>query len=352
MRILNLDGPYFIDAFRAAGHEVVSIGIAAGCNVVISSPLHAYHAYTRLCEQGFVPDAVVYADFGNLPYFPTIEALPCPCVYYSIDTYCNPWHLGMAYAFDHIFVAQREHVNMFSSQDMPATWLPLFAKSKSDVCHDQPRDIPVAFVGSLSPKNIPDRKPFLENFRRLHPLFMTSGAYVDIFNRSHIVLNQTAASELNFRCFEAMACGAALLMEHSPHGLEDLFTPGEHLLPLYTRGDAVEAAAIARHALAQPEALAAIARNGQECVARFHTDTHRVATVVDILDALVRQQAHTKRFAELAVRRKHLASAYAMLFAELDDAAFAPHREHFLSLSAYYDSTMLLPSDVASQCEI
>lgn len=352
MRILNLDAPFLVPAFRADGHSVVSVGIASHCDIVITHPVHAFHLYQKVCEQGFTPDAVFCCDSGNLPYFPAVESLPCPSAYYTIDTYYNPWHLGVAYAYDHIFVAQREHVPLFTSQNMPAEWLPLFARYL--VAEDDPeqRDIPVAFVGTLNPKNIPDRKPFLDAFRRLHPLFVTSGDYVDIFARARIVLNQTAASEINFRCFEAMGCGAALLMEHSPHGLDALFTPGEHLLPLYTRGDARQAAAIAQAALQQPQTLAEIARHGQECVSGQHTAPHRAARVVDVLKTLVHNHAHSKRADELPMRQKHLASAYAMLFDDLVEPKFQQHKDFFLGLATHYDSPTLLPTDSLTSCKI
>lgn len=356
MRILNLDAPFLVPAFRAAGHEVFSIGTFSSCDQVVSHPVHAFQLWEQLCAQAFVPDVVFCCDSGNLPYFPAIESLPCPSAYYTIDTYCNPWHLGVAYAHDHIFVAQREHVPLFTSQDMPAEWLPLFAavpQALPETLPDSPpRDIPVAFVGSLKAKNIPDRLPFLESFRRLHPLFMTSGPYVAIFQRSQIVLNQTAASELNFRCFEAMACGAALLMEHSPHGIEELFTPGENILPLYQRGNATQAAAIAREALRQPQALAAIAAKGQECVARHHSDAHRAARILTVLTDMLHQQAHSKRMAELPLREKHIGSAYAMLFDELNAPELQAHKEFFLHLATRYMPATLLPTDTKNSWTI
>ncbi|MEG2172513.1 MAG: glycosyltransferase [Desulfovibrionaceae bacterium] len=352
MRILNLDAPFLVAAFRAAGHSVLSIGIAKHCDHCITHPVHAFHVYQQVCAQGFVPDAVFCCDSGNLPYFPAIESLPCPLAYYSIDTYYNPWHFSIAYAYDHIFVAQREHVPLFTSQNLSAEWLPLFAPADTVSVRESVRDIPVTFVGTLAPKNIPERKPFLDAFRRIHPLFVTSGDYVNIFHRAQIVLNQTAASELNFRCFEAMACGAALLMEHSPHGLEELFTPGEQLLPLYPRGNACEAAAIARAALQQPLTLAKIARQGQECVSLYHTDTHRAQYVVTVLENMVRQQLQNRRMAELPLRRQHLCAAYAMLFDELNTPALLQHKQFFLDLATTYTPSTLLPTDTATSCKI
>lgn len=331
MRILNLDGPFLIDGLRAHGHAVLSVGISSACDTVVKHPQRAMAVYERACAAGFRPDMALCCDFGNLPYFPGIEDLPCPTAFYSIDTYCNVWHFGYAHAFDAVFAAQKEHVALFAAEGHAAVWLPLFAKEGHDICRDEERDVPVAFVGTLTPKNIPDRKPFLEAFRKIHPLIMTSGPYVDLFNRARIVLNQTAASEVNFRCFEAMACGAALLMEHSLHGLEELFTPGEHILPLYHRGDAREAASIAAAALADPPALTALARRGRELVARRHTDRCRARTLLDAMEPLIRQGAQRRRLEDLPRRRLLLANAYAMLADGLTAPHLQQHARYFLN---------------------
>ena len=61
---------------------------------------------------------------------------------------------------------------------------------------------------------------------------MLSGNFYPILHRSRMALNQNAFSEVNFRCFEAMACGAALLMEQCGNGLDELFTPDEDISPI------------------------------------------------------------------------------------------------------------------------
>lgn len=50
--------------------------------------------------------------------------------------------------------------------------------------------------------------------------------------------------ELNFRVFQAMACGAAVLTEATDNGLDELFTVGLEVLT-YPRG--AVAAALSRH---------------------------------------------------------------------------------------------------------
>ena len=231
-------------------------------------------------------------------------------------------------------MAQKDYLPLFADAGIKAAWLPLF-------CPQQPlpetdflsRDIPVSFVGTLGHKNNPDREPFLKAFRARHPLVILSGDYTVIFNRSRIVLNQTAAAEVNFRCFEAMGCGAALLMETSPNGLDELFTPGEELLPTYPRNDARAAADIAAAALAKPEQLAEIAQAGRRAVSRRHTDTVRAASLAHILAGLCADQAHKPRLeVELERRAALVRAAYGMLSSELTGPQWTNYREFFEKL--------------------
>lgn len=333
MNILNFDAPFLAPALRHLGHEVYSVGAKADCDHFIDTSTPAMRVYQRLREAGFTADAALFCDAGNLPIFPGMEELPCPTAFYSIDTYCNTWHMSYGHGFDAVFAAQRDHVHMFSAEGIPTRWLPLFARHGHDVWRHEARDIPVAFVGTLDPANIPDRRPFLEDFRKRHPLIMHSGAYADIFNRASIVLNQTAFSELNFRCFEAMACGAALLMEHAANGLELLFTVGEDILPTYKRGDAGAAAAIAQKALAHPATLAALARRGHDKVHAEHLDIHRARHVAAVLDALAQDHAHEQRQQDLPRRRRLLSAAYGMLADGLVEPTLRQHSIYFKNLS-------------------
>ena len=50
----------------------------------------------------------------------------------------------------------------------------------------------------------PARKAFFDAFRTHIPLYTQKGLYAPIYARSRLVLNQSAAGELNFRLFEAM----------------------------------------------------------------------------------------------------------------------------------------------------
>ena len=335
MRILILGAPFLNNAFEALGCEVLNVGDKPDCGIHCQQPMSAMNILAQAGSQGFTPDFALYCDSGNMPQFFDLEKLPCPSAFYSIDSYCNPWHIPFGHAFDTVFVAQKDYVELFAQSGIPASWLPLFFCSARPHYQELARDIPVVFVGNIGARNNPDRKPFLESFRRMHPLFVAHGDYVPFFNRSHIVLNQTAVGELNFRCFEALACGAVLLMEECANGLRDLLTPGEHILPTYVRGDARQAAAIAKAALSAPETLARIARQGRELVAQKHSDVHRAGDMLRAMKRLLLEAPHLLRLLpEHAARREALlSSAYFFLAAELAGPQHAPHKHFFLRLA-------------------
>lgn len=320
MRILSIDLDFLTPAFRALGHDVLTVGHSNGHDITITSPCRALALYAKVCDAGFRPDLVFWCDASNLPYLPGIEELPCLTAFYSIDTYCNTWHFSFANAFDAVFVAQKDHIPLFPANELPVIWLPLCASHADAVTLPErftDRDIPTVFVGTRKHPNNPDREPFLQKFRLAQPLVICSGEYAPLFSRSRIVLNQTACSEVNLRIFEAAAYGAAVLMEYCNHGLHELFTPGEHILPLYRRNNWKEAAAIAASALREPERLAAIAACGREHVLRNHMIGNRATAILETLAPMLREQGQQRRFTSLARRRQLVGTAYAMLSDEV-----------------------------------
>lgn len=324
MRLLILGAPILNAAFRQLGHHVTQFGIGQNSDALLSHPVTLERL---LQEMETPPDAVLYMDNGNLPQVLGLEAATVPTVFYSVDTFCNPWHVPYAAAVDRTLVAQYSQLALFTQEGHAAEWLPLFASRVSELDADFfLRDVPVAFVGTLNPSNIPTRHPFLQRFRKFSPLVVKQGEYVPIFTRSRIVLNQTAFSELNYRCFEAAGCGAALLMEAVPD-LTRLFTPGETVLPPYPKNDAASAAAVAREWLDSPQNLARVAKAGHDLVANKHSALCRAKTIAALMESLCRGRVQDVRLAELPRRRIILSTAFAILLLELQGSAFAAHRD-------------------------
>lgn len=333
MRILNIDSTRLVPAFKELGHQVVTVGYEPYCDIRVTSPRNALSLYSQVCSSGFIPDGLFWCDSSNLPYLPGIEELPCATTYYSIDTYCHIWHFGFANAFDAVFVAQKDHVPLFPAKRVAVRWLPLFAQELPAPLPMPERDIPVSFVGNRKHPNNRDREVFLDGFRKTHPLFIYTGPFEEVFSRSRIVLNQTACSEVNYRCFEAMACGAALLTEFCDHGMADLFSSGVNILPPYVRNNWKHASAIAARALAVPEKLAEIAEAGRDLIGRYHLARHRAAEVADTLEGLLREKAPQRRMEELDIRRTFLAATYGMLGLDLTGRLADGYSDFFFSMA-------------------
>ncbi len=339
VRILNIDGLYLVPAFRRLGAEVLTLGSAPGCEVFLERPLSLKGLTDLLTSRGFTPDLVFWADVCRPPSVVGFENFPAVTLGYSIDSYCNPWHIPYGAAFDAMFAAQKDYVRFFDDAPItrPTAWLPLFADPDTDQDLGLDRDIPVSFVGTVTGSINTARKAFLARFKRRCPLFVLTGDYGSVFGRSRLVLNQSAAGELNFRVFQAMACGAALLTEDTGNGLNDLFTPGQDLL-VYPRDDDRAAAALAHQAL-EPEnaaALAEMAVRGRDQVRAKHGADQRAAQVLAMARRLAAEGAPRRRLAALDLIRPMLANASFILAS--DEALPLPpdHRAFYAELGRLY----------------
>jgi len=331
MRILNLHHGAFVPTFRKLGHEVLSIGTTPESDVALTEPLSHKRLLDLLADRDFRPDLAFWCDACQVPWIFGLESLPAVVIGYSVDQYVNPWHVPYSAGFDAVFVAQKDYLPLFATPETPrpAAWLPLFCDPARRPAPDGPRDIPVSFVGTVGDTVNADRKPFLDAFRTHAPLVVTRGAYGPIYGRSRLVLNQSAAGELNFRIFEAMACGAALLTEDVGNGLAELFTPGEDLF-VYRRGDPADAAAQAQAALADPDRLARVAAAGRRKTLAGHTVTARARHILGTARRLADAGAVRRRLARLARVRASVGQAY--LFLATDQALPLPpdQRQFFL----------------------
>lgn len=314
MRILNLNGRYFVGALQRMGHRVLTLDVAPGCDVLLEHPLSFQGLQDILDARGFRPDLVLWCDTCKVPSVIGFEALPVPTIGYSIDQYCNPWHIPYAWAFDHMSAAQKDYLPMFRAErtDDTVEWFPLFCNPERDKDLSLERDIPVSFVGTVDGTVNRVRKEFLEAFKRRAPLLIKQGDYVPIFNRSRIVLNQSAAGELNFRIFQAAACGAAVLTEETGNGLHELFTPDTDIF-VYPKDDAAAAVQKVVSLLNNPQSLHEVASHGRKKVRTEHSVTARAKRILTVAEDLIRSEAHTHRLENIERVQTEIRKAFAML---------------------------------------
>ena len=333
MRIVNLHHGGFVPTLRKLGHDVLSIGTTPDCDVRLTEPLSHKRLLELLSSRAFAPDLVLWFDACQPPWVFGLESLPAVVIGYSVDQYMHPWHVPYSAGFDAFCIAQKDYLPLFDlpGLDRPCHWLPLFCSPTRDRDPGSPRDIPISFVGTIGARANPARKAFFDTFRTQVPLFVRKGLYAPIYGRSRLVLNQSAAGELNFRLFEAMACGAALLTEDVENGLRDLFTPGQDLL-VYRRGDAADAATQANLALDNPD-LATIAASGRRKTLARHTVTSRAHTILDMARQAIADNLPGKRLANLARIRSEMAKAYAFLATDDSLGLTGKERQFFLDMA-------------------
>ncbi len=288
MRILHLGNSQVVPALRALGHDVRVASQLCPLLVVPGKPVDV-----GLVQREIAPDADAFLmvdTLGRQALAYGIEDLAIPRLYWAIDVHLNfYWQRHYARLFDLVLSAQRDYVPLFEGDGVPARWLPWGIDPRLFKDHGLPRTIDVAFVGMID-ANRPKRAAVVDELRRrfglatfgedpAHRLGETEMAR--IFSSAKIVFNESVFGDVNFRTFEAMACGALLLTERTGNGLVELFTPGEHLA-VYEPDDLVAQIA---HYLAMDAERERIAAAGHELVTGRHTMAARMATLTDWLVA-------------------------------------------------------------------
>jgi hypothetical protein len=229
---------------------------------------------------GGAPDLLVYADCSQPPPLLGLEDFPCPTVFCCIDSHIHGWYPAWAQAFDLCTVSLRDHLPRFLGRLGPEQllWLPPRAEALPEadaLVAEADKTFDLLFVGKVDPATTPGRVRFLEELGAVFPgLHTCRGNFRTLFPRARLVLNVAEGGDLNFRVFEALACGACLLTPAVGHGQEELFGDGEHLFA-YPAGDVAATRAMAEILLADPVRRAAVARQGYEAVRKLHGPVQR-----------------------------------------------------------------------------
>lgn len=354
MQIVLLETDVLAPWFRRLGHDVLSIvwkrnRSSDATTFRANTPLYYRDLLIIFERYGVTPDLVLWQDVGNVPRVWGLEALECPTMGYFIDTFCNPWHIPYSACFDYVLAAQRNTLPFFEQDGLPrpAVWAPLFCNPDKDYHQEETRDIPVCFVGSLHPKQNPARYKFLTAFQKFCPIIIKQGDYRPLFARSRIVLNQSVAGEVNYRAFEAAACGAAVLNEDIDNGLFELFAPGETIITPYPRGDAAAAARIAKAALENPQELKRIARAGERLVLEEHSAPARCRQILEMCETVA--EAPKKRLQNLTPLQTLMERACQFISGETDTILAAEHIAHFTMLAEKYAARWNKMSSLSQQ---
>ncbi|GJL53160.1 MAG: hypothetical protein NPIRA02_02920 [Nitrospirales bacterium] len=288
MNILLLGLSILKEAFQACGHDVLTCTTDNTGDVRLPEfPIEIDRVLQEL-PYSWDPDFVLLTDESTHPLFLGLEHLEVPVGWYAIDSHLHHrWHKAYATVFDVIFVAQRDFESLYRRDESRQCvhWLPLFTFSDPTRPVQPLRRHNLSFVGTNNKALNPLRYRILEELQQVYPLNIETGDFISVFLESKMVLNQCADNDVNFRTFEAMACGALLLMERVGNGLEDLFQDRVHCV-LYEKGNIEQIIQIAEYYMLHEDERIKIAALGRSEVLAKHTGVHRAQTILNTLAAI------------------------------------------------------------------
>lgn len=205
---------------------------------------------------------------------------------YLVDSHLHfdTWHKHFAQIFDYIFIAQKKYFKKLKSKGYKNVfWLPLYCDPKIDKNLNLNRIYDIGFVGTINTFHNLKRSIFLwlleKNFKTKIGQNVFRENRAQILNQAKIAVNLSISSDLNFRTFEAMSCGAMLLTDEQDNMLE-FFKNRKHLVIFK---NFLELIKLARFYIKNEKERLKIAKIGQRETLNKHTSNNRAKEIVDIL---------------------------------------------------------------------
>ncbi len=272
LKILLLHQSWLAPELRSRGHQVTVAGYGQGVDLRLEGPGGSIDEILDFFPTANKPDCIVYHDDSRPLSILGLETVDIPTLLYAVDTHHHlSWHMYLARAFDHVWVAHLDYLTAMRAQNSTTEWMPLWAP---EILKPQKtKTIEACFRGNLDPNYHPKRAKFFEEVGKFISLDAGSGHYKTDYARAKIVINQAVKNDLNFRVFEAMSAGA-LLITPRVLGLDSLFVDGQDLVTY--EGDSVEdVCRVVKYFLAHDSERERIADSGHRKVLRWHSPSAR-----------------------------------------------------------------------------
>ncbi len=282
---------------------------------------------------GFEPDIVIVADKSRPPFVLGIEDFPCFTILYAVDTHIHSWLPFYAQAFDACLISLKDHIPLFQQKALAKEhilWSPPFARdtdlppaklldyisTQHETSYEYNWDC--LFVGTINAETTPTRKIFLEQLQKETSIHITRGNFAQLFPQGRVIINHCEHGDLNFRVFEALACGSALVTPTLAHGFFDIFTDQKHLL-CYDKENTQDAINKINYLQENETVRRSLARQGFELIHGAHRAQHRAQALTHFLHSLspTKKQEHIRsRLKNAAHIRKHWLKAPYLLLAD------------------------------------
>lgn len=293
------EGRQYLGVLRRLGHEVVVVNTAPPMRHG-GGELRGYAADADIedvLEDAGGADLYLYLDpLGLIPRGLAMANIPTACVICDTHRQLNS-RLALSNLFDHVFLYHRNYVPEFEKVRKVKTvhWMPYACDLAVFRDLGVKRDIDVAFVG----QSFGAGSERWRVLRRLAEKWTVNEQRVyrqdeipGVYSRARIVVNMPLADDLNFRVFEAMACGAMLLTRRVDNGQNELYRDGEHFV---TYGDEEELFAAVERYLGDESGRAAIARAGFEETVRANGLEVRLREMLRVVASGERGEAPARR---------------------------------------------------------
>lgn len=268
-------------------------------------------------QTGEEPFAVVYADRSIAPPLAAVETYPCLTIFHCIDTHIHSWYPLYAQGFDICLVSLKDHLDRFMPRlkESRLLWFPPIVMD-ADVPIEMEKEWDLLFVGKVDPELTPARMKFLDEVAKLVPgLHVTQGEYRKLFPKARVVLNIAERGDLNFRVFEALACGSCLLTPEIDQGLYDIFEEGVHLVS-YKPDNAKDLVEKLNTLLTDDCLRERIARQGNELIENSHRIINRAETLHNVITEMNVEAAIENRLAAAPMLRKNFLKSIYLHWAE------------------------------------
>jgi glycosyltransferase involved in cell wall biosynthesis len=190
--------------------------------------------------------------------------------------------------FDRVYVSMKDDLPYFPNN---ASWLPGSVSIDVALDYHLPRIYDISFVGSLD--SVHSNR--IEILKKLSAAFPQINIKKNIFmedmareySSTKIVFNMSLKKDLNYRVFEALACGAMLITDRIDNGLLQIFEEDVDLVVYDTFSELKEKVS---YYLLNDEKRISIAKSGQLKVLQRHTVDHRISNVLNDLPELLKRK--------------------------------------------------------------
>ncbi len=292
MEILVFGNRALCNPLREQGVSVISAGVGKDYDIKLRSRVPKIQEVLSLLDRkpNFI---LVVEELGQRTLPVGMEEIDIPSCVYFVDPHLNYfWQKEYAKTFDVVLVTQKDYVQRFKKDGSENVfWFPWFVDE--EVMYDRgiERIYDISFIGTVCPNTRPKRSFLLDEVGKRFPIYIAgtneknrvcADEMAKIYSSSKIVINESINGEVNFRTFEAMACGALLVTERVKNGLLDLFLDEKEIVTFRWE----DLFYVLERYLSDDEARERIARGGKHKVLQKHTAKIRAKELIEMMSSL------------------------------------------------------------------